>query len=221
MDKLLLSWSGGKDSALALHEIKQDSRYLVAGLLTTVTEGYNRISMHGVREELLDRQAQAIGLPLHKVYIPQQCPYEQYEAIMQQALPAFQRSGVTAVAFGDILLYDIKRYRQRNLARVGMKGVFPLWGRGDIYKRFIELGFRAVVATADAKVLDRGFVGSYFDQDFIDRLPYSVDPNGENGEFHTFVCDGPVFSHAIAVRMGETVERDSFYYCDIEPDDAG
>lgn len=217
VEKVLFSWSSGKDSALALHRMLNDERYRVAGLLTTVTEGYNRISMHGVRDTLLERQAAEIGLPMHRVYVPQDSSNEEYEARMGQALLEHQRSGIAAVAFGDIFLFEIKKYRENNLARIGMKGVFPLWGKNGCYQDFIDLGFKAVVASADAKLLNETYVGRAFDRQFIADLPTNVDPNGENGEFHTFVYNGPIFGQAIPCRLGEVLQRDGFYYCDIEP----
>ena len=219
-DKILFSWSGGKDSALALHRALHDERYEVAGLLTTVNEVYRRISMHGVLESLLEQQANSIGLPMHRVYVPDNSSNEEYEARMERALLEHTKNGVTAVAFGDIFLFEIKKYREGNLARIGMKGVFPLWGKTDCYKDFIKLGFKAIVASADAKLLDGTFVGRMFDSRFIDELPGKVDPNGENGEFHTFVFDGPIFKRAIPYRLGEVVQRDGFYYCDIQPSSA-
>lgn len=216
-EKVLFSWSGGKDSALALHRMLNDERYKVAGLLTSVTEGYNRISMHGVRDTLLEQQAKSIRLPMHRVYVPQDSSNEEYEARMERALLEHQRAGISAVAFGDIFLFEIKKYREGNLARIGMKGVFPLWGKTKCYQDFIALGFKAVVASADAKLLDQSFVGRAFDREFLDALPDNVDPNGENGEFHTFVFDGPIFKRAIPHRLGEVVQRDGFYYCDIQP----
>ena len=216
-EKVLFSWSGGKDSALALYRIMNDEWYNVAGLLTTVNEVYRRISMHGVMESLLEQQATSIGLPMHKVYVPQDSSNEEYEARMERALLEHRRAGIAAVAFGDIFLFEIKKYREGNLARIGMKGVFPLWGKTGCYKDFIDLGFKAVVASADAKLLDQSFVGRTFDKRFIDELPGNVDPNGENGEFHTFVFDGPIFKRAIPHRLGEVVQRDGFYYCDIQP----
>ena len=216
-DKVLFSWSGGKDSALALYRTLNDERYDVAGLLTTVNEGYRRISMHGVLETLLEQQAESIGLPMHKVYLPQDSSNEEYEARMEKALLEFKESGISAVAFGDIFLFEIKKYRENNLARVEMQGVFPLWGRTDCYKDFIELGFKAVVASAEAKRLDKSFAGRMFDTDFVSELPRDIDPNGENGEFHTFVFDGPIFQKTIPYTIGEVVRRNGFYYCDIQP----
>jgi len=216
-EKVLFSWSGGKDSALALYRMLNDERYAVAGLLTTVNEVYRRISMHGVMESLLEQQAKSIGLPMHKVYVPQDSSNEEYETRMERALLEHKRAGIASVAFGDIFLFEIKKYREGNLAKIGMKGVFPLWGKTKCYQDFIELGFKAVVASADAKLLDQSFVGRAFDREFLDALPANVDPNGENGEFHTFVYDGPLFKRAIPHKLGEVIQRDGFYYCDIQP----
>ena len=216
-EKVLLSWSGGKDSALAFHEISQDQRYEIVSLLTTVTEDYHRISMHGVREALLEQQASAIGLPVSKVLISKNGSNEEYEASMKEVLLKFQQSGVSAVVFGDISLEDIRKYREGNLARVGMKGVFPIWGKDNLPQAFIDLGFKAIVTCVDAKALDKKFVGRLFDGEFLAELPASVDPNGENGEFHSFVFDGPIFIKKIPYRIDEVVKRDSFYFCDLQP----
>ena len=216
-EKVLLSWSGGKDSALALHAISQNQRYEIVGLLTTVTEDYHRISMHGVREALLEQQAGAIGLPISKVLISKNGSYEEYESQMKEVLLQFQQSGVNAVVFGDIFLEDIRKYREENLARVGMKGVFPLWGKDNLPQAFIDSGFKAIVTCVDTKALDKKFVGRLFDGEFLAELPAIVDPNGENGEFHSFVYEGPIFRKKISYRIGEVVKRDSFYYCDLEP----
>ncbi len=216
-EKVLLSWSGGKDSALTLHEISQDQRYEIVGLLTTVTEDYRRISMHGVREALLEQQAMSIGLPLSKVLISKNGSNEEYESQMKEVLLQFQQSGVNAAVFGDIFLEDVRKYREENLARVGMKGVFPLWGKENLPQTFIDSGFKAIVTCVDAKALDKKFVGRLFDREFLDELPAGVDPNGENGEFHSFVFDGPIFRKKIDFILGEVVHRDGFYFCDLEP----
>jgi len=216
-EKVLFSWSGGKDSALALYHTLDDERYEVAGLLTTVNEGYRRISMHGVMQSLLEQQAQSLGLPMHIVYVPDNSSNEEYEAQMERATREHKRSGISDIVFGDIFLFEIKKYRENNLAKVGMKGIFPLWGKTDCYRDFIDLGFKAVVASADARLLGKTFPGRQFDEDFVSALPKDVDPNGENGEFHTFVFDGPIFRHAILHTVGEVIQRDGFYYCDITP----
>ncbi|MCK4964555.1 MAG: adenine nucleotide alpha hydrolase, partial [Dehalococcoidia bacterium] len=157
-EKVLFSWSGGKDSALALHTISQNQRYEIVGLLTTVTEDYHRISMHGVRESLLEQQARSIGLPISKVLISKNGSNEEYESQMKEVLLQLQQSGVNAVVFGDIFLEDIRKYREENLARVGMKGVFPLWGKDNLPQAFIDSGFKAIVTCVDAKALDKKFV---------------------------------------------------------------
>jgi uncharacterized protein (TIGR00290 family) len=214
-EKVLLSWSGGKDSALALYEISQNQHYEIAGLLTTVTEDYHRISMHGVRESLLEQQANSLGLPLSKVFISKNGSNEEYESKTKEVLLTYQKTGVSMVVFGDISLEDIRKYREQNLAKVGMKGVFPIWRKDNLPQTFIDLGFQAIITCVDAKVLDKRFVGRLFDGDFLDELPAGVDPNGENGEFHSFVFEGPIFAEKILYEIGPVVKRDSFYFCDL------
>ena len=221
-EPILFCWSGGKDSAMALHTLLQGPGVQVAALLTTVTETYDRISMHGVRRELLVQQAQSIGLPLHEVRIPPQCVNPIYEARMEEALRVYYEAGVRTVAFGDIFLEDLRAYREKNLARIGMTALFPIWKRDtrELIRQFHATGFRALAACVDPKVLDPGFAGRELDEQFFRDLPSSVDPCGENGEFHTFVFDGPIFRNPIPVRPGEIVERDSFIYCDLLPSTA-
>jgi uncharacterized protein (TIGR00290 family) len=191
----------------------------VAALLTTVTESYDRISMHGVRRELLVRHAQSIGLPLHEVRIPPQCVNSIYEARMEDALRIQYEAGIRSVAFGDIFLEDLRVYREKNLARINMTALFPIWKRDtrELIRTFHESKFRAIAVCVDPKVLDRSFAGRELDESFFRDLPPGVDPCGENGEFHTFVFDGPIFKSPIPVRVGEVVERDSFIYCDLLP----
>ena len=221
-EPILFCWSGGKDSAMALHALRQRDDLRVAALLTTVTEGYERISMHGVRRELLAQQAASIGLPLHEVRIPPQCVNPTYEARMQEALQVHYDAGVRVVAFGDIFLEDLRAYRERNLARMGMTATFPVWKRDtrELILEFLAGGFRAIAVCIDPKALDRSFAGRELDAQFFRDLPSGVDPCGENGEFHTFVFDGPIFRQPIPVRTGEIVERDSFIYCDLLPAEA-
>src|ERR1700687_5694890 len=216
---VLFCWSGGKDSAMALHALLQDPQVRVVALLTTVTEGYERISMHGVRRELLQRQAESIGLPLHEVFIPPECVNSIYEARMEAALLMHLENGVRKVAFGDIFLEDLRAYREKNLARIGMTALFPIWKRDtrELIHSFHAARFRAIAVCIDPKVLDRSFAGRELDESFFRDLPAGVDPCGENGEFHTFVFDGPIFRNPISVRAGEVVERDSFIYCDLLP----
>jgi uncharacterized protein (TIGR00290 family) len=216
-ESILFCWSGGKDSAMALHTLLQCSEFHIAALLTTVTEGYERISMHGVRRELLKRQAQSIGLPLHEVRIPPQCVNPIYEARMEEALRRHVDQGVRRVAFGDIFLEDLRAYREKNLARIGMTALFPIWKRDtrDLVREFHANRFRAVAVCVDSKVLDPSFAGRELDESFFSDLPLHADPCGENGEFHTFVFDGPIFHSPIPVRTGEIVKRDGFIFCDL------
>jgi uncharacterized protein (TIGR00290 family) len=222
-EPILFCWSGGKDSAMALHMLQQRPDVRIVALLTTVTETYDRISMHGVRRELLVQQAESIGLPLHEVRIPPQCVNPIYEARMEEALRAQYDAGVRTVAFGDIFLEDLRAYREKNLARIGMTARFPIWKRDtrELIRYFNSVGFRACAACVDPKVLDRSFAGRELDEQFFRDLPHNVDPCGENGEFHTFVFNGPIFRNPIPIRAGETVERDSFIYCDLLPCEAG
>jgi uncharacterized protein (TIGR00290 family) len=218
-EPILFCWSGGKDSAMALHTLLRLPDICIVALLTTVTETYNRISMHGVRRELLVQQAQSIGLPLHEVRIPPQCVNPIYEARMEEALRAHYDAGVRTVAFGDIFLEDLRAYREKNLARIGMTALFPIWKRDtrELIRSFHAARFRAIAACVDPKILDRSFAGRELDEQFFRDLPHNVDPCGENGEFHTFVFDGPIFRNPIPVRAGEVLERDSFVYCDLLP----
>jgi uncharacterized protein (TIGR00290 family) len=216
--EVLFCWSGGKDSAMALNVLRQQRDLRVAALLTTVTEGYERISMHGVRRTLLQRQAEATGLPLYEVRIPPQCVNPVYQARMREALLSQKENGVHCVAFGDIFLQDLREYRERNLAQVEMKAIFPIWKRDtrELTQEFCAMGFRAIAVCIDSTKLSREFAGRELDESFFRDLPAGVDPCGENGEFHTFVYDGPIFSIAIAVERGEVVERDRFYFCDLK-----
>ena len=214
---ILFCWSGGKDSAMALHALHQRTGLRIVALLTTVTETYDRISMHGVRRELLVQQAESIGLPLHEVRIPPQCVNSTYEQRMEKALRLHYDAGVRTVAFGDIFLEDLRAYRERNLARIGMTALFPIWKRDtrELIRSFRAAKFRALAACIDPKKLHRSFAGRELDDSFFADLPPNVDPCGENGEFHTFVFDGPIFRKPIQVRVGEIVERDSFIYADL------
>jgi len=216
--KVLFAWSGGKDSSLALHELRNDNRVEILALMTTVTQDYDRISMHGVRRELLEQQADSIGIPLEKILISTQCTNAEYEEKLKAMLLKYKDQGVTAVAFGDIFLEDLKKYRQDNLARVGMTGIFPIWKRDSstLARDFIHQGFKAILTCVDSKVLDPKFAGRSFDEQLLLELPPSVDPCGENGEFHSFVHDGPIFKKPIPVQKGEIVCREErFYYCDL------
>ena len=220
MEKVLVSWSGGKDSAMALREILESQQYQVAALLTTVTADYDRISMHGVRCSLLEGQARSLGLPLDKVLISKESPNEEYETRMAQTLMKHMASGVTSVDFGDIFLEDQRKYRENNLAILGMKAVFPLWKRdtGQLMQSFIALGFKAITVCIDTQALDGQFAGRIINRQFMIDLPKTADICGENGEYHSFVYDGPIFKRSIPYKVGETVLRDDrFYYCDLMP----
>jgi uncharacterized protein (TIGR00290 family) len=217
-DRILVGWSGGKDSAMALYELKKMENIEIAALLTTVTEGYDRISMHGVRRDLLLQQADALGYPLEEVPIPQACTNEIYERRMQDALQKCLGRGITAAAFGDLFLEEVRTYREERMSRIGMHCIFPVWARPtpEFAKDFIALGFRAVVVCADTHALGREFAGREYDRDFVRDLPAGADPCGENGEFHTFVYDGPIFSRPVQVQRGEKALRENrFYYCDL------
>jgi uncharacterized protein (TIGR00290 family) len=213
-----LSWSGGKESALALWTLRR--RLLEPeALITTVTQSYERISMHGVRRELLARQAEALGIPLVEVVIPPSCVNEIYEARMAEAFAAAPLSGVEAVAFGDLFLEEVRAYREGRLAAAGKRGLFPLWGHDTaaLAREFIDAGFEATLVCVDPRVLDASFPGRRYDEQLLADLPPGVDPCGENGEFHTFVSAGPVFTEPIACVTGEIVERDGFVFCDLTP----
>jgi uncharacterized protein (TIGR00290 family) len=211
-----LSWSGGKDSALALLELREQG-VVPRTLLTTVTEGYDRISMHGVRRELLRAQAAATGLPLVEITIPPTCPNETYDRRMAEAFAAPPLDEVKQVAFGDLFLEDIRAYREERLAGGDRSGLFPLWGRDtrELARCFVDAGFRAVLVCVDPTQLDASFAGRNYDDRLLADLPPGVDPCGENGEFHTFVHTGPVFSQLVGCEVGEVVERDGFVFCDL------
>ncbi len=213
-----LSWSGGKDSALTLRTLRREGREPEA-LITTVTDTYDRISMHGVRRELLARQTGALGIPLVEVVIPPGCVNDVYEARMAEAFASAPLSGVEEVAFGDLFLEDVRAYREERLAAGGKRGLFPLWGRdtGELAREFIDDGFEAIIVSLDPRALDPSFAGRPYDEQFLAELPASVDPCGENGEFHTFIHAGPIFPEPIACETGELVERDGFLFCDLTP----
>jgi len=214
--RVALGWSGGKDSALALQALRARGIEPEA-LLTTVTEGYERISMHGVRRELLAAQARGVGVPLVEVRIPPSCPNEVYEARMEEALSRPPLDGVDAFAFGDLFLEDVRAYRERRLAAAGRTALFPLWDEDTaaLARRFVADGFRARIVCVDPRRLDGSFAGRPFDVALLDALPAGVDPCGENGEFHTFVHDGPVFAEPVPVEGGGAVERDGFVFYEL------
>ena len=215
--KAWLAWSSGKDSAWALHVARQQGQMDVVGLLTTVTAAYGRVSMHGVREAVLAAQAKATGLPLHRVLIPAPCPNEVYEDAMRHAMDKARTEGVTRVIFGDLFLEDIRAYREGKLAPVGMKAVFPLWGPDTrtLAHEMIAGGLRAYITCLDPRKVPREFAGHPFDESLLAALPPGCDPCAENGEFHTCVVAGPMFSRPVGVRVGETVEREGFVFTDV------
>jgi len=219
-EDVLFCWSGGKDSAMALRELQAMGGCNVSALLTTITEEYDRVSMHGVRRVLLERQAESLGLPLDPVLIPPQCVNSVYEERMGEVLKRHLARGIRKVAFGDIFLEDLRAYRERNLAQLGMECVFPIWKRStrELSQEFLQKGFRAIAVCVDPRVLDPSFAGRELDASFFADLPPSVDPCGENGEFHTFVFDGPVFRAPVRFRVGEKAMRDGFCFCDLLPD---
>jgi len=220
---ILFSWSGGKDSALALHALlQQPEEWEVVGLLTSVSDEYARISHHGVREELLDRQAEAIGLPLDKLRLPFKsgpCTNADYEALVGEKLAGYVQRGVLHVGHGDIFLADLRAYREKNLAKLGMTGVFPIWQRDtrELVESFVRWGFRARLCCVEGAKLDGSFVGRELDLDLIADLPSGVDPCGENGEYHSFVYDGPIFKRAVPFEIGIAVCRDNRHYIDLLP----
>jgi uncharacterized protein (TIGR00290 family) len=217
-----MSWSGGKDSAIALHEILRGDQFEVVALMTSISDEYRRVSHHGVREILLDQQADALGLPLEKVYLPsgkhQPCTNEVYEQIMGTVLAKFQARGVQTVAFGDLFLEDLRSWREANLAKVGMRGLFPIWRRDttEMAHEVVRSGFKAYLSCVEGK-MGPGFVGRPYDENLLRDLPPGIDPCGENGEFHSFVHDGPIFNRPVPVRVGEIVIRDGRHYADLLP----
>jgi uncharacterized protein (TIGR00290 family) len=217
--KAVIAWSSGKDSAFALHEVRRAGILDPVGLLTTVTRTFGRVSMHGVREELLARQVAATGLPLTKVEIPYPCPNETYERTMTEALSRLRQERVEVVVFGDLFLEDIRRYREDRMQGTGLRASFPLWGRptAALARTMIASGLRATLVCVDPQKLSARFAGRQFDAALLHDLPDSVDPCGERGEFHTFVTAGPMFHHCVPVVPGPVVERDGFVFADLLP----
>jgi uncharacterized protein (TIGR00290 family) len=219
LGKAWLAWSSGKDSAWALHTVRQSAEFEVVALLTTVNESYSRVAMHAVRESLLEMQADAAGLPLIKVPIPSACTNEIYEQAMSAVMARAKADAVTHVIFGDLFLADVRAYREKQLARCDVTPVFPLWGRDTrkLAEEMIAGGLTGYLTCVDPRKLDRSFAGRKFDAELLRTLPADVDPCGENGEFHSFVNDGPMFKQAILVTPGEIVERDGFVFADFLP----
>ena len=219
-EKVIVAWSGGKDSALALYEVLNSGSYEALELLTTVTKDYDRISIHGVRRVLLEQQAKTLRIPLEEMFITKSASDAEYENELLKTLKRHRDNGVFSVVFGDIFLEDVRKYRERILAKAGMNGIFPLWKRDtkDLARTFINLGFKAIITSIDSNVLGKSFAGREYDEKFLSDLPVNVDPCGENGEFHSFVYDGPLFCERIGFKKGEIVLRDNrFYYCDLLP----
>ncbi len=215
--KTWVAWSSGKDSLWALHVARRSRDLMITGLLTTITEPYHRVSMHAVREELLEAQVAALGLPLHRVYIPAPCSDEEYSTAMRRAVDIAQEQGVTRMVFGDLYLGDVRAYREQRLADTGIDPVFPLWNSNTsaLAREMIAGGVRANVTCLDPRVMPREMAGRAFDASFLDALPAGIDACGERGEFHTFAWDGPGFLQPVPVTVGETVERDGFVFTDL------
>ena len=223
------NWSTGKDSALALYKMLQDKEYVIGTLVTTVNKKFNRVSMHGVSEELLEQQAEEIGLPLTKIYFPEEVSMESYNSIMESNLiDIISKGDYKYSVFGDIFIDDLKEFRETKLEELNLKGVFPLWkiDTNKLIEEFIDLGFKAITVSVNANLLDESFVGRIIDRNFINDLPENVDVCGENGEFHTFVFDGPIFKNPISFKLGEKVLKtypskksatwdSKFWYCDL------
>ncbi len=219
LPKILLSWSGGKDSAWALTVLRERREYEVVGLVTTINAEFRRVAMHGFREALLDEQAEAAGLPVWKVDLPWPCSNAEYEARMAVVCARAVSEGIYGIAFGDLFLEDIRAYRLEKLAGTGLKAIFPVWGipTDELAETMVAGGLRAYLTCVDPRVLGREFAGRMFDAALLKELPAGIDRCGERGEFHTFVCEGPMFSRSIAVMPAEVVERDGFVYADLLP----
>jgi uncharacterized protein (TIGR00290 family) len=217
MRRALLSWSSGKDSAWSLHLLRQNPDIAVVGLLTTINESFDRVAMHAVRRTLLERQCEAAGLPLWAIPIPWPCSNQEYESRMSDVCRRAVSDGVQTIAFGDLYLADIRAYREKQLAGTGLEPVFPVWKlpTGALAREMIRSGLRAKITCVDPKILPSTFAGRDFNEDFLADLPAGVDPCGENGEFHTFVYDGPMFRRPVRVEVGEVVERDGFVFADL------
>lgn len=230
--KAIFNWSGGKDSALALYHVLKDGDFDITQLVTTVNSKYDRISMHGVRNELLIAQGLEIGLPINRILLPEKPSMEDYDAIMKEQFAEINNQKITHSIFGDIFLEDLREYRENRLKEVGLKGVFPLWKRDttELVHEFIDLGFKTMLVCCNAELLGNDFVGRVIDKDLLKDLPKNVDPCGENGEFHTFVFDGPIFKNPIKFELGEKTYREyeiskddnsnkpvGFHFCDLIP----
>lgn len=222
MERVIVSWSGGKDSAYALRKIEEKERPHAEELLTTIST-YNRSSIHGIRKELIGRQAEELGISLKQVTLPEDCSDQDYEEIMSQVMDGYKERGIKSFVFADVSLEEVRDYREKNLSSAGFKGYWPLWGKdtSEVVRNFLREGFEATVVAVDGNKLDKSLAGRELDQEFLDELPSDVDDCGENGEYHTFVRNGPIFSNPIKVKKGELVERKAegnlFYYRDLLP----
>jgi uncharacterized protein (TIGR00290 family) len=218
-ERVVISWSGGKDSCMALETVLAGGRYDVAALLTTLTRETDCISMHGVRRTLLERQAESLGFPLEPVIISKGASNQEYESALEKALTAYLEAGVGSVVFGDLFLEDIRDYREKLFSRLGMQPLFPLWQRDSsvLITDFLERGFKAVVTCVNSQSLDSSFAGRVLDRQFLSQLPSGVDPCGENGEFHSFVFGGPLFKQQVTFSHGEVTLENEHYYCDLIP----
>ncbi|MBN2668957.1 MAG: diphthine--ammonia ligase [Bacteroidales bacterium] len=226
LKQAIFNWSGGKDSALALYTVQQQQQYHIVQLLTSVNKEHQRVSMHGVRLSLLKQQSQALGLPLDILWLPEQTEMSDYEVNLKNSMQTLSDRGIKTSIFGDIFLEDLKAYREMQLSKVDMQAVFPLWGKPTSYvvQHFIDLGFKAIITAVDANVIDQSFVGEIITPELIKALPKSVDPCGENGEFHSFVFDGPNFNKTIHFKKGKIVHKTyqfqtefGFWFCDLIP----
>jgi uncharacterized protein (TIGR00290 family) len=207
--KAIFNWSGGKDSALALHKAVVSGEYDVKYLLTTVSSGFKRIIQHGVREELLEAQAESIGIPLHKLFLPENPDMEIYNSVIRESLMKFKEENIHTGIFGDIFLDDLRKYREEKLAEVNVSAAFPLWKMDthELIKNFVGSGFKAVIVCVNENYLDKSFAGREIDEKFINDLPAGVDPCGENGEYHSFVYDGPIFRRPVKFKRGEIIKK--------------
>lgn len=227
-----INWSGGKDAAFSLYKMQQNNSFSIDFLLTNVSSFYNRISMHGVRKELLQEQAQSISIPLQILYIPEQVEMQAYSQLMRIQLATFLKEKIKYAVFGDIFLEDLRKYREEQLKILGMNAIFPLWKKDtkELIQEFLDAGFKAVITCVNARLLDRSFAGREINADFLKDLPKDIDPCGENGEFHSFVYDGPIFKNIVKFTKGEIIERtyplpenktalwdNRFYFCDLLP----
>ena len=227
--KTYFNWSTGKDSALALHYLLQDKNYSVNYLLTSVNAFHKRVSMHGLRTELLQKQVNAIGIPSGVIELPEHPTNEEYKELMREKVQQLKTDGFEYAAFGDIFLEDLKEYREQQLQQLNIKALFPLWKKDtkQLIHEFIDLGFKTIVVCVNADLLDKSFAGRIIDNDFMNDLPEGVDPCGENGEFHTFCFDGPIFKYPVRFSVGETVFREyqhgqlksGFWFCDLLPEE--